>query len=162
MSGDEQAQVAELALSRAKRIAESGKDAVLIVDSLSRLAAARGRVDAAKTLFGSRTRDRGGERGLADRDRHGAGRRRSRGRGGDHRERADRARRRLAAAGIFPAVDASGSRVSGEADLREGDELDAARRLRSLLVDLQPRDAAAMLRERIEGSADNAELLKSV
>ena len=68
----------------------------------------------------------------------------------------------LAAEGVFPAVDASGSRVSGEADLREGDELEAARRLRSLLVDLQPRDAAAMLRERIEASASNAELLKSV
>ncbi len=162
MSGAEQGQVAELALARAKRIAESGADAVLIVDSLSRLAAARGRTDAAKVLFGTgrETEEQGagsltviatvlGDDEVAD--------------AVATTESAQvTLDTELAAAGIFPAIDVAGTRVSGEADLREGDELDAARRLRSLLVDLQPRDAAAMLRERIESSASNAELLKSV
>jgi transcription termination factor Rho len=162
MSGAEQAQTAELALSRAKRIVESGRDAVLIVDSLSRLAAARGRVDAAKTLFGSGRETEEENAGsltviatvLGDDDVE------------DAVATTESARialdAGLAQAGIYPAIDASGSRISGEADLRDGDELEAARRLRTLLVDLQPRDAAAMLRERIEGTASNAELLKSV
>ena len=162
MSGNEQAQVAELALARAKRIAESGKDAVLIADSLSRLAAARGRVDAAKALFGSGRETEEETAGSLTVIATVLGE----GEVEDAVATTESARialdAGLATEGIFPAVDASGSRVSGEADLREGDELDAARRLRSLLVDLQPRDAAAMLRERIEGSASNAELLKSV
>ena len=162
MSGSEQGQVAELALSRAKRLAESGRDAVLIVDSLSRLAAARGRVDAAKSLFGSGRETEEENAGsltviatvLGDDDVEAAV------------ATTESARialdADLAQSGIFPALDASGSRISGEAELRDGEELEAARRLRTLLVDLQPRDAAAMLRERIEGSASNEELLKSV
>jgi transcription termination factor Rho len=161
MSGAEQAQVAELALARAKRIAESGSDAVLVADSLSRLATARGGADSAKALFGSgrETEEEGAgsltviATVLGDDEVTAAV------------STTESARIALdpdlAAAGIFPAIDAAGSRVSGEADLREGEELEAARRLRGLLVDLQPRDAAAMLRERIESSASNAELLKS-
>jgi transcription termination factor Rho len=162
MSGAEQSQVADLALARAKRIAESGKDAVIVADSLSRLAAARGRVDAAKALFGSGR----------ETEEEGAGSLTviATVLGDDEVAEAvattESARVALdpdlAAAGVFPAIAAGGTRVSGEADLRDGDELEAARRLRSLLVDLQPRDAAAMLRERIEASASNAELLGSI
>jgi hypothetical protein len=36
------------------------------------------------------------------------------------------------------------------------------RRLRSLLADLDPAEAANLLRERLEGSATNAELLRSL
>ena len=36
------------------------------------------------------------------------------------------------------------------------------RRLRAELADLEPTDAAALLRERIEGSTTNAELLSSL
>lgn len=162
MSGSEQAQVAELALARAKRIAESGSDAVLVVDSLSRLAAARGRVDAAKALFGSgrETEEEGAgsltviATVLGDDEVAAAV---------DTTESARIALDpELAAAGVVPAIDAAGTRVSGESDLRDGDELESARRLRGLLVDLQPKDSAAMLRERIEGSATNAELLASI
>jgi transcription termination factor Rho len=162
MSGAEQAQVADLALSRAKRLAESGKDAVLIADSLSRLAAARGRVDAAKAFFGAGRETEEENAGsltvvatvLGD----------------DEVAQAvattESARisldAELAAGGIYPAIDVRGSRVAGEAELRESAELDAARRLRSLLSDLQPRDAAAMLRERIETTPSNEELLGAV
>ena len=65
----------------------------------------------------------------------------------------------LASAGVFPALRPAGCRVSGEEELRTPDELAAVRRLHSLLADLAPVEAAALLRERIEGSAGNAELL---
>lgn len=162
MSGTEQARTAELALERAKRIAESGRDAVLVVDSLSRLAAARGRVDASKALFGSgrETEEEGGgsltvvatvlgddevaqavattESALVALDPE------------------------LAAAGLVPAIDPARTRTSGEEELRDPSELEAARKLRSLLTDLEPAEAARMLRERIESSSSNAELLGSI
>jgi len=68
----------------------------------------------------------------------------------------------LAAAGVFPALRVSNSRVSNEDELRDANELDAIRRLRSLLADLDPAEAAKLVRERIEGSASNAELLSSL
>jgi transcription termination factor Rho len=68
----------------------------------------------------------------------------------------------LAAAGIFPALRARDCRISNEDEVRDPDELAAIRRLRSLLADLDPAEAASLLRERIEGSASNAELLASL
>jgi transcription termination factor Rho len=68
----------------------------------------------------------------------------------------------LAAAGVTPALRAGESRVSNEDQLRDADELEAARRLRSLLADLRPSDAAALLRERVEATASNSELLRSL
>jgi transcription termination factor Rho len=68
----------------------------------------------------------------------------------------------LAAEGVQPAIVPSGCRVSNEDQVRDPGELDAARRLRSLLSDLDPREAALLLRERIEGSPSNAELLSSL
>ncbi len=53
MAPAEQVRAAELALERARRLAESGTDAVLICDSLSRLAFAAGDVAEVKRLFGS-------------------------------------------------------------------------------------------------------------
>jgi transcription termination factor Rho len=163
MAPAEQVRVATLAGERARRRAESGADAVLICDSLSRLAVAAGGTAEVKRLFGS-GRELEGEgsgsltviattlSGLAD---DGAA------------EQAVATTENalitldpeLAAAGVVPALRPADSRVSGEEELREPDELEAARRLRSLLADLDPPEAAALLRERIEGSADNAELL---
>ncbi len=68
----------------------------------------------------------------------------------------------LAAAGVVPALKASGCRISNEDELRSPEELAAARRLRSMLADLDSADAAALLRERIEASASNAELLSGL
>lgn len=161
MSGGEQAAVADLALARAKRLAEGGADAVLIVDSLSRLAAARGRVDAAKALFGAGrdTEEEGAgsltviatvfddEVGEAVRTTESA---------------TVALDPELAAAGVVPALDVRATQVSCEDELRDEAELDAARRLRSLLADLDPAEAARTLRERIEGSSSNAELLRSI
>ena len=68
----------------------------------------------------------------------------------------------LASAGVVPALRPRECRVSNEDELRDPDELAALRRLRSLLGDLAPGEAAALLRERIEGSATNAELLRGL
>ena len=69
----------------------------------------------------------------------------------------------LAAAGSAPgAACRPSARISNEDQLREPAELEAARRLRSLLADLEPSDAAALLRERIETTALNADLLASI
>jgi transcription termination factor Rho len=162
----EQVRVAELALERARRMAEGGSDAVLIADSLSRLAVASGNVALVKRLFGSgRDLEEDGAGSLtviatvvggAEDD--GAA------------ERAvittensliklDPA---LAAAGIVPALDAGGCRISNEEELRGPEELAGVRRLRSLLADLDAREAANLLRERIEGSSSNVELLESI
>ena len=100
----DQVRVADLALERARRIAETGGDAALVVDSLSRLAYADGDVGAVKRLFGS-GRNLAGRR-LADRRRDDPRRCRRRGGGrarGDHdRERARRARPRARRRGRAP------------------------------------------------------------
>ena len=160
----EQVRTAELALERARRRAELGEDAVLICDSLSRLAFAAGSADEVKRLFGSGRNLAGGgsvtvlATVLAD--------------GSDEGE-AERAvlttesslivlDPELAAAGVHPAIRAAETRVSNEDQLRDASELDAVRRLRGELADLRPADAAALLSERIETTSTNAELLSSL
>ena len=164
MAPVEQVRTAELALERARRIAERGTDAVLVCDSLSRLAFVAGDVAEVKRLFGSGRNAAGGgsltviATVLSD--------------GSDDGE-ADRAvattenslitlDAELASAGIFPALRTSECRVSNEDQLRSADELEAARRLRSLLIDLRPSDAAALLKERIESTPSNQDLLASL
>lgn len=172
---DDQVRVAELAAERARRLTESGKDTCLVVDSLSRLAvassSAAGRsraseVTEAKTLFGS-GRELGEEDGgsmtviatVVE--------------GAEDDGAAERAvvttesslialDAGLAAAGVFPALRVGECRVSNEDELRGPEELEAIRRLRSELADLDPVEAANLLRERIEGTPSNAELLKSL
>jgi transcription termination factor Rho len=175
LAPEDQVRVAELTRERAQRLAESGRDAVLVVDSLSRLAvvsaSARGRgpggdVAEVKALFGS-------ARELAE---DGAGSLTVIAtvvEGAEDEGAAERAVMTtesslitldagLASAGIFPAMRAAESRISNEDQVRDPDELNAIRRLRSLLADLDPAEAANLLRERIEGSGSNAELLASL
>ena len=160
----EQVRIAELALERSRRIAETGGDAVLVCDSLSRLAFAAGGVDEVKRLFGSgRNLAGGGSLTVVATTVDGA-----------HDEgEAERAvittesalvalDPELAALGVTPAIAPGECRVSNEDELREPAELEAVRRLRSLLADLDPREAADYLRERIEGSPSNTELLSSI
>jgi len=172
---EDQVRVAELALERGRRLAEAGRDAVVVVDSLSRLAVAsssaagRGRasdVAEVKGLFGS-GRELGEEGAgsmtviatvVAGAEDDGAA------------ERAVVTTEsslitldpQLAAAGVFPALRIAECRVSNEDELRDADELAAVRKLRSLLTGLDPVDAANLLRERIEGSPSNAELLAAL
>jgi transcription termination factor Rho len=163
MSPREQARVADLALERSKRRAEAGEDVVLIVDSLSRLALARRDPADVKQLFGA-GRELAEEEagsltviattldGIAD---EGAAR--------EAVETTENALIRLdpelAAAGIYPALRPEDCRVSGEEALREPTELEAVRELRAELAGKEPQEAAALLRERLERSRTNAELL---
>jgi transcription termination factor Rho len=163
MSPREQARVADLALERSKRRAEAGEDVVLIVDSLSRLALARRDPADVKQLFGA-GRELAEEEagsltviattldGIAD---EGAAR--------EAVETTENALIRLdpelAAAGIYPALRPEDCRVSGEEALREPAELEAVRELRAELAGKEPQEAAALLRERLERSRTNAELL---
>jgi transcription termination factor Rho len=166
MSPADQGRIADLALARAKRLAESGTDVVLICDSLSRLAVARRDAAAAKALFGA-------GRELAE---EGAGSLTviaTALMGADEDEEAVtavattenalvRLDPSLAAAGIYPAIRPEATRASGEEDLREPEELEAVRRLRASLAGLDPEVAAATLRERLEASRTNSELLASL
>ncbi len=162
----DQSRLAWLALERARRLVEAGSDVVLIVDSLTRLAVAAKDVAEVKRLFGSgRELEPAGSGSLtviatvvegADDD--GAG------------ERAVITTEsslitldpELAAAGVVPALRAAACRISDEEQLRSASELAASRRLRSLLADLDATEVAALLRERIEASGSNAELLQGI
>jgi transcription termination factor Rho len=164
MNQAEQARIGELALARGRRRAEAGADAVLLVDSLSRLAAARRDPSSVKRLFGS-------GRELSE---EGAGSLTVAATvldGGEDAAAAAVATTEnalirldpdLAAASVYPALDPGRSRVSDEEELRSPDELAAIRRLRGLLAELPPAEAARTLRERLEQSANNAELLRSL
>jgi transcription termination factor Rho len=164
MAPAEQVRIAELATERARRLAEGGQDVVVVCDSLSRLAHAAGGVEQVKRLFGTGRNLAGGgsvpviATTLAD--------------GSDEGE-AERAVATtesalitldagLAAAGVHPALVPSECTVSNETDIRAPEEIEAVRRLRSLLADLDPPEAAALLRERIEGSKTNPELLSDL
>src|SRR4051794_7044789 len=172
---EDQVRVAELAAERARRLTESGRDTCLVVDSLSRLAVAassatgRGRaseVAEVKTLFGS-------GRELGEENTGSMTVIATVVEGAEDDGAAERAvvttesslialDAGLAAAGVFPALRVADCRVSNEDELREPEELEAIRRLRSLLADLDPVEAANLLRERIEGTPSNAELLSSL
>lgn len=160
----EQARTAQLALERARRRAESGADAVLIVDSLSRLAFASRQGDEVKRLFGSgRNLDGAGSLTVIATLLEGALDGGEAGRAVITTESSLIALdSELAADGVYPALRIAECRVSNEDELRGADELAAVRRLRSLLGDLDPRQAADLLRERIEGSASNSELVASL
>ncbi len=162
----EQVRLAELALERARRRAEAGADVVLIVDSLSRLAVAAGNGAEVKRLFGS-------ARDLAEEGSGSVTVVATVVEGAEDDGAAERAvittesslirlDPELAAAGVFPALRAGECRVSNEEELREPEELAAVRRLRLLLADLSPVEAANLVRERIEGSRSNAELLAAL
>jgi transcription termination factor Rho len=137
---------------------------VLICDSLSRLAVASGDVSEVKRLFGSGRNLAGGGSLTVIATVLAGGKD-----GGDAEEAVTTTESSqivldpdLAAAGVIPALRASESRISNEDQLRDPDELAAVRKLRSLLTNLRPTDAAALLLERIEGTASNAELLRSL
>jgi transcription termination factor Rho len=147
----DQLRAAELALERARRLAERGGDAVLLVDSLSRIAAAaEGDASAVKRIFGSgRELDGEGSGSLtviattldSDDDAHRAV--------ASTENALVVLSGELAAAGVTPAIDAAATRASNEDEILSAKELEALRELRSELDGLDPADAAAKLAERV-------------
>ena len=153
----EQVRQAELALSRARRRAESGDDVVFLVDSLTRLAVAYRDPARIKPVFGAgRELEEEGSGSLtviatvlSDTE------------DGDEAEQAVATTESstlaldadLAAAGVYPALDPRRSAVSNEESLRSGDELEEARALRAELRNLDARLAAELLAERARTAA---------
>ena len=162
----DQVRHAELAVARAKRRAESGEDVVVIVDSLTRLGVAYRDPIAVKPVFGAgRELEEDGSGSLT----MIATVLRETEDGEEAVEAVETTENativldaELAAAGIYPAIDVARTIVVAEDQLRDGPELEAARRLREELSGADPRAAAEALAERIRSSASNAELLSSL
>ena len=159
----EQVREAELAMGHAKRLAEAGGDVVVLIDSLSRLALGYRDPARVKRMFGA-GRELGEE---------GTGSLtviatvlESDDRGAEVREALEttenvllRLDADLAAKSVFPPLALRDSRVSGEEELRDPEELEKARRLRAELAEMEPEDAARALAAQIEETSNNAELL---
>lgn len=166
MSPREQSRVADLALERAKRRAEGGEEVVLIVDSLSRLAVAQREPGDVKHVFGAGrelAEDESGSLTVIATTLDGAADEGAALAAVETTENVVvRLDPELAAAGAYPALSVGETRTSGEDELREPQELEAVRRLRLELAGNEPAEAADALRERIERSRSNAELLGSL
>ena len=172
--------IAELAVERAKRLAERGTDVVVLLDSLTRLCRAHnnnaksggrilsGGVDAAavagpKKLFGAarNLEDAGSVTILATAlidtgsraDDYYFEELKST---GNMELRLDRA---LADKRVFPAVDVAGSGTRRDELLMSADELDAVRRLRRVLSAQTNGQAVELLLERMKQTGGNAEFL---
>ena len=154
MRSRDQLRLVEGALARATRLAESGADVVLLVDSLSRIAVAADDPSRVKPIFGA-------GRETAEDDLGSLTIVATTLREGDEPDGAGRAldttesalivlNRDLASAGAFPAFDVGASRIAGEDEMREEAELAEARALRAELAALDPAEAAERLRARVE------------
>jgi transcription termination factor Rho len=175
--------VAELAVERAKRLAELGQDVVILLDSITRLCRAHnnnaksggrtlsGGVDAAsvaapKRLFGAaRNLEEGGSVTILATALVDTGSRaddyffeelKST---GNMELRLDRG---LADKRLFPAIDIAGSSTRREELLIPADELDAVRRLRRVLLTQPPQQALELLLERMKQTTGNNAFLQSV
>ena len=175
--------IAELAVERAKRLAEQGTDVVILLDSLTRLCRAHnnsarpggrtlsGGVDAAavarpKQLFGAaRNLEEAGSVTILATALIDTGSRaddyffeelKST---GNMELRLDRA---LAERRIFPAIDIDGSGTRREELLVSAEELDAVRRLRRVLSAQPGTQAVELLLERMKTTGSNAEFLQQI
>jgi transcription termination factor Rho len=158
----DQVREAELAMGHAKRLAESGKDVVVLIDSLSRLALGYRDPARVKRMFGA-GRELGEGAGsltviatVLDSDERGAEVRSALETTENLLLRLDAG---LAAKGIVPALVPAESRASGEDALRDPEELEKVRRLRAELSEMDPEQAARSLAEQIAATSSNAELL---
>ena len=163
LGAHEQIRIAERALAKVKRQAEAGEDVVIIVDSLTRLGNAYGDAGAVKPFFGT-------GRELEE---EGAGSvtviaTALWGSPGDQAvmdavhttENATiRLDSGLAAAGIKPSLDVTSCALSGQEAIISEKELEALRRLRAELKEMDSVPAAARLVELIKSSESNEELL---
>lgn len=159
----DQTRAAELAMGHAKRLAESGEDVVILIDSLSRLALGYRDPSRVKRIFGAgRELAEEGSGSLTviatvlDSDDKGA----------EVREALETTENLLlhldaglAAKGIVPALVVADSRASGEDELRDPEEMDRIRRLREELSGMDPEEAARALSDQIAETGNNAELL---
>ncbi|HEX6601643.1 MAG TPA: Rho termination factor N-terminal domain-containing protein [Solirubrobacterales bacterium] len=162
----DQVRHAELAVSRARRRAESGEDVVLLIDSLTRLGVAARDPAAVKPYFGAgRELEEEGSGSLTviatvltgTDDGDGAA---------TAVETTESSTivldPELAAAGVVPALDVAATGVAREDSLRGPEELEPVRSLRAELRAMPAEEAARALAERIRSSPSNSELLGSL
>nr|WP_239541889.1 transcription termination factor Rho [Pseudoglutamicibacter cumminsii] len=175
--------VAELAIERAKRLVEQGRDVVVLLDSMTRLgraynqaAPASGRilsggVDAAalyppKRFFGAaRNIENGGSLTILATALVETGSKMDEVifeefKGTGNMEL--RLSRSLAEKRIFPAVDVNASSTRREENLLSPEELKIMWRLRRVLSSLEPQQALELLTTKIKETASNAEFLMVV
>lgn len=166
LGAHEQVKTAERILAKVKRQAEAGNDVVIIVDSLTRLGNAYGDPGAVKPFFGAgRELEEEGAGSVTviatalwgspgDQDVMDAVHTTE---NSTIRLSAD-----LASAGVVPSLDLSSCGASGQEEVIDQAGVEAIRRLRAELKDLEPVPAANRLAELIKGSESNEELLKNL
>ena len=180
---DEQARMAELCLERAKRLAEMGKDVVILMDSITRLARAYNMVAPpsgrtltggfdpaalypAKHFFGAaRNFEEGGSVTIIATALVDTGSRMDdvifeefKGTG-NMELRLDRA---LSERRIYPAIDIKSSGTRHEEQLYSTSELEAVYRLRRMIDLLDDRDATDLVIQRLKKSKTNKEFLANL
>jgi transcription termination factor Rho len=182
---DRHVQVAEMALERARRLVESGKDVVLVLDSITRLARAynsierssgrtlsggieAGALEAPKRFFGSARKvvgDRGGSLTIIATALIDTGSRADevifeefKGTGNAEIVLA----RELADQRIWPAIDVTASGTRKEELLYPEEYLHRLQLLRRFLSDMRTTDAAEFLIDKVKHTSSNQELLDSM
>ncbi len=182
-SAEEHIQVAELAIERAKRLVEMGRDVVVLLDSITRL----GRAYNLAAPSSSRILQGGVAVGALYPPRKFLGAARNVEGGGsltllctalvETGSRMDdvffeefkgtgnmelRLRRDLAEKRIFPAIDVGPSSTRRDDLLMSAEEHDVTAKLRRVLAELEPQQALQLLLDRTRGTASNAEFLRQV
>ncbi len=176
-------EVADVVLEKAKRLVESGRDVVVLLDSITRLARAHNAVFAGQ----SRTMSGGLEAGALRGPKRFFGSARAVEEGGsltiigtalvDTGSRMDDVifeefkgtgnmemvlSRDLAGRRIYPAIDLLASGTRREELLIPEDRLQRIHVLRRFLADMDPAEAMVFLLDRMRGTADNAEFLATM
>jgi len=182
-SAEEHIQVAELAIERAKRLVEEGRDVVVLLDSITRLgraynlaAPASSRILAGgvavgalypprKFLGAARNVEDGGSLTLLCTALVETGSRMDdvffeEFKGTGNMEL--RLRRDLAEKRIFPAIDAAPSSTRRDDLLMTAEEHEVMARLRRVLAELDPQQAIELLLDRTRNTASNAEFLRQI
>jgi transcription termination factor Rho len=182
---DRHVQVAEMALARARRLVESGKDVVLVLDSITRLARAYNTIERSS----GRTMSGGIEAGALEQPKRffGSARKVVGDRGGsltiiataliDTGSRADEVifeefkgtgnaeivlARELADQRVWPAIDVTASGTRREELLYSPDQLQRLQQLRRTLTEMRTVEAAEFLIDRVKHSRTNEELLQKL
>jgi transcription termination factor Rho len=182
-SAEEHIQVAELAIERAKRLVEQGRDVVVLLDSITRLgraynlaAPASSRILAGgvavgalypprKFLGAARNVEDGGSLTLLCTALVETGSRMDdvffeEFKGTGNMEL--RLRRDLAEKRIFPAIDVAPSSTRRDDLLMTAEEHDVTARLRRVLAELDPQQGIELLLDRTRNTASNAEFLRQI
>ena len=180
---EEHIQVAELAIERAKRLVELGRDVVVLLDSITRLgraynivAPSSSRILAGgvavgalypprKFLGAARNVENGGSLTLLCTALVETGSRMDdvffeEFKGTGNMEL--RLRRELAEKRIFPAIDVGPSSTRRDDLLMTAEEHDVTAKLRRVLADLDPQQAIELLLDRTRDTASNAEFLRQI